>query len=144
MGGIIMENDFPKLKPGMAIAFTGNSKLGFMTSETQFMYIYQHNRASAIVEGWDSLGDREGTDVPYSKIKAVYAISDTKYGDVRPREGFTPHQLSRMAEAISDGEDPANLDGVKLVWCRQERKEMTVEEIEKELGYKIKIVGEEK
>lgn len=31
----------------------------------------------------------------------------------------------------------------KLIWEREERKEMTLEEIEKELGYKIKIVGED-
>ena len=31
----------------------------------------------------------------------------------------------------------------KLIWEREERKEMTLKEIEKELGYKIKIVGDE-
>lgn len=31
----------------------------------------------------------------------------------------------------------------KLIWERDEPKEMTLEEIEKELGYKIKIVGDE-
>ena len=31
----------------------------------------------------------------------------------------------------------------KLIWERNEPKEMTIEEIEKELGYKIKIVGDE-
>lgn len=30
----------------------------------------------------------------------------------------------------------------KLIWKREERKEMTIEEIEAELGYKIKIVGD--
>ena len=31
----------------------------------------------------------------------------------------------------------------KLIWERNEPKEMTIAEIEKELGYKIKIVGDE-
>lgn len=31
----------------------------------------------------------------------------------------------------------------ELIWQRKEIKEMTVKEIEKELGYKIKIVGDE-
>ena len=31
----------------------------------------------------------------------------------------------------------------KTIWQREEIKEMTVKEIEKELGYKIKIVGED-
>lgn len=31
----------------------------------------------------------------------------------------------------------------KLIWKREEQKEMTIEEIEAELGYKIKIVGDE-
>lgn len=31
----------------------------------------------------------------------------------------------------------------KLIWERSEPKEMTIEEIEAELGYKIKIVGDE-
>ena len=139
-----MENDFPKLKPGMAITFTDNNKLGFMVSETQLMYVYPNNSYSAIVDGWDRLGDQEGIDVLYSKVEAVYAISDTEYGDVKPRTGFTPYQLARMAEALSNDEDPSDLDAVKLLWCRQNHKEMTVEDIEKELGYKIKVVGEEK
>lgn len=138
-----MKNDFPKLKPGMAITFTNNSKLGFMTSETQFMYVYPHNTQSAIVNGWDILGDREGTDIPYSRIKAVYATSDTD-NETKELESLTPFRLARISEAISNGEDPADLVGVKLVWCRQDHKEMTVEDIEKALGYKIKIIGEEK
>lgn len=32
---------------------------------------------------------------------------------------------------------------IKTLWKRKEEKEMTVAEIEKELGYKIKIVGGE-
>lgn len=138
-----MENDFPKLGPGMAITFTNNNKLGFMTSETQIMYVYPNNSYSAIVDGWDLLGDRENTDVPYSRIKAVYATSDTD-NETKEVESLTPCRLARMSEAISNDEDLADLEGVKLVWCRQEYKEMTVEDIEKELGYKIKVVGAEK
>ena len=139
-----MENDFPKLKPGMAITFTNYDKLGFVVSETQIMYIHPHNSYSAIVEGWDSLGDREDIDVPYSRIKAVYESSDICDESGEPIGGFTPYRLARMAEAISDGEDPAGVEGVRLVWSRQDHKEMTVEEIEKELGYKVKIIGKEK
>ena len=139
-----MENDFPKIKAGMAITFTDYNKLGFMVSETQIMYIHPHNSYSAIVEGWDYLGDREDIDVPYSRIKAVYASTDTRIELGEPIESFIPYRLARMAEAISNGKDPADMEGVKLIWCRQEHKEMTVEEIEKELGYKIKIVGEER
>ena len=139
-----MENDFPKLKPGMAITFMDNSKLGFMTSETQLMYVYPRNSYSVIIDGWDRLGDREGTDVPYSRIKAVYSITDTDNETGELIKSLTPCRLARMAEAIDDDKDLANLEGVKLVWCRQGHKEMTVEDIEKELGYKIKIVGEDK
>lgn len=139
-----MENDFPKLKPGMAITFTDYDKLGFMVSETQIMYIHPHNSYSAIVEDWDSLGDREDIDVPYSRIKAVYASTDIRNEAGEPIGSFIPLRLARMAEVISKGEDPATLPGVKVIWRRQEHKEMTVEEIEKELGYKIKIVGEDR
>lgn len=139
-----MENDFPKLKPGMAITFTDNNKLGFMTSETQIMYVYPNNGYSMIADGWDLLGDREDTgSVPYSIIKAVYAASDN-YNETIELESLTPLRLACMEEAIRNDEDPATLTGVKLIWCRQEHKEMTVKDIEKALGYKIKIVGEEK
>ncbi len=138
-----MENDFPKLKPGMAITFTNNSSLGFMVSATQFMYVKYHCSGSVIVKDWDLLGDRVGTDVPYSRIEAVYATSDTDNVTKEPLESFIPYGLACMAEAVSNGEDLEGLDGVYLIWRRQEHKEMTVEEIEKELGYKIKIVGED-
>ena len=139
-----MENDFPKLRPGMAITFTNNNKLGFMISETQIMYVYPNNNYSAIINGWDFLGDREDVDVPYSKIKAIYATSDTDNETGEVIESFTPWRLARMAEAISNDKNLATLTGVKRMWRRRVRKEMTVEEIEKELGYKIKIVGEDK
>ena len=137
-----MENDFPKLRPGMAITFKNNSSLGFMVSETQIMYVQPHNNYSVIVRGWDLLGDREYTSsVPYSRIKAVYATSDN-YNETIELESLTPLRLALMEKAISNEEDPTNLVGVKLIWCRQKHKEMTVKDIEKALGYKIKIVGE--
>lgn len=135
------DDGMPEIKPGMAITFP-NNKLGFMTSATRIMYVYPHNSYSAIIDGWDILGDQEDTDVPYSRIDAIYTTSDTDNETGELLEGFTPCRLARMAEAISNGEDLAKLDGVNLIWRRQDYKEMTVKDIEKALGYKIKIVGE--
>lgn len=117
-----MENDFPKLKPGMAITFTDYNKLGFLVSETQIMYIHPYNSYSAIVEDWDSLGDREDIDVPYSRIKAVYESTDIRDETGEPIGSFIPFSLACMAEAISDGEDPAGVKGVRLVWSRQDHR----------------------
>jgi hypothetical protein len=39
---------------------------------------------------------------------------------------------------------PRTTNYVDVIWKREEPKELTVAQIEKELGYKVKIVGEQK
>lgn len=58
-------------------------------------------------------------DENYNKsIKRVYRVKINKY----------------------NFENVFNKDNLVLLWERPEKKEMTIEEIEKELGYKIKII----
>ena len=42
---------------------------------------------------------------------------------------------------VRDWEDMA-IEGRNLIWERKKKKEMTIAEIEKELGYSVKIVKE--
>ena len=82
--------------------------------------------------GWDidmDSTDRGGKTFPaitYDKTKDIVAV----YGYVQGTEYY-----ARECGSISSDHRP-------LLWSRQEVKKMTVEEIEKELGYKVEIVSD--
>lgn len=58
-------------------------------------------------------------------------------------QGFDVVKVYSVGWTICDLLSDKECMEFKLIWERNEPKEMTIEEIEEELGYKIKIVGDE-
>lgn len=104
------------------IAVAGNETLIVTNGTSEWKYLSS---------GWDySLNStiREGRPYPaltYDSSKDIVAV----YGYVQGTENYT------HAGYISSNHRP-------ILWSRQEAKKMTVEEIEKELGYKVEIVSD--
>lgn len=96
------------------IATDGHSKWGYLT------------RCWDIRMNSTDHGGKTFPHVTYDKLKDIVAV----YGYIQGSENYA------HCGWISSDNRP-------LLWSRQEAKKMTVEEIEKALGYKVEIVSEE-
>lgn len=120
------------LKPGYVVqlrdktyhvvAMAGNETLIVTNGTTEWKYLSN---------GWDNSlnstfrGGRTYPAITYDKTKDIVAV----YGFVQGTENYA------HCGYLSPDHRP-------LLWSRQEAKKMTVEEIEKELGYKVEIVSD--
>lgn len=119
------------LKPGMVIQTVSGQFFLWIGGPRGEMYTISLRQAErefdAVV-----LEEINGDSFPPEEINAVFADATFDAPAVRPS----------VIVALLNGKDP---EFVRCVWKRPEpAKEMTVDEISKALGYKVKVVGNEK
>ena len=73
------------------------------------------------------------------KLNLIFVYYSEETGaDLKSEDGNKEHDIVRVF--VNDMSDAGNH---KLIWERKEPKEMTLEDIERELGYPVKIVSAE-
>lgn len=118
------ENMFTKsdLKTGMIIETRKGDKL-LVLLDCSYGYKKMSLSSDIIVDGhtekWNRLGDYDDS---------LKSYTDSKLDIMKVYQVNHPYSVHTFDDLI-------------LIWERQEPQEMTVEEIEKELGYQIKIVS---
>ena len=110
----------------------GHGGVIYKTKDNDLIVVYDNNG------GWDYVGCvLNNTLEGYSTISKQKMNKNYDVVEVYriPDYGFQYIRKQTLKELIKN-----NL--VTLIWEREEKKEMTIAEIEKELGYSIKIVKE--
>jgi hypothetical protein len=150
--GVNMDNNVPELKAGHLIQFSKtdeyHSRFALMMNDREFIYIKtvidKDGRAWLAMNGWDLIDfDRDGNELTsLNNICVVYA-SDAS--DDNEHASFVcPGIIRKILNSYDSGNLICEDKYVSIIWKREETKELTIEQIEKELGYKVKIVGDEK
>ena len=91
---------------------------------------------------------------PYREIEDTYILKDggwmseSSYDDELKCKNDSSYDIMRVyaqneGKYIDGSILMATIEDMDLIWERNEKKEMTISEIEKELGYSIKIIKED-
>lgn len=150
--GVNMDNNFLKLKAGHLIQFAKtdeyHSRFALMMNDREFIYVKtvidKDGRAWQAMDGWDLIDfDRDGNEfTSLNNICVVYASDAT---DDNGHASFVcPGIIRKILSSYDSGNRICEDKCVNIVWKREDPMELTVEQIEKELGYKVKIVGSDK
>ena len=130
------KNDgMPEIKPGDVIiyeCYPGNSKPLKMLAVGEASYGIAAGDAGTVkISSWGSFKKEH-----LPKANAVYR------GTV---DGMIPNIGLRAIADLELGCYPKGvMNSAKLIWKREEVKELTVDEVSEKLGYKVKIVGSDK
>lgn len=120
-------SEMPEIKPGMVIHysdFVSDNNYGVVIKVNDGVSVYCYELTESPEQELILVGAQY---VAYDDIDAIYAKVDA------------PLLQSGELYNITTGQGEAN-----RIWQRQDVREMTIRQLEAELGYKIKVIGEEK